>query len=47
MFDPKTNKFPYPMDTDTHYLRVKKIMETYMIQKRQEEELTITLIPME
>ena len=24
MFDPKTNKFPYPMDTGTHYLEVKK-----------------------
>lgn len=24
MFDPKTNKFPYPMDTGTHYLGVKK-----------------------
>lgn len=24
MFDPKTNKFPYPMDTGTHYLHVKK-----------------------
>ena len=23
-FDPKTNKFPYPMDTDKHYLVVKK-----------------------
>ena len=23
-FDPKTNKFPYPMDTDKHYLKVKK-----------------------
>ncbi|MBR4768205.1 MAG: 1-acyl-sn-glycerol-3-phosphate acyltransferase [Lachnospiraceae bacterium] len=23
-FDPKTNKFPYPEDTDTHYLKVKK-----------------------
>lgn len=24
MFDPKTNKFPYPEDTGTHYLHVKK-----------------------
>ena len=24
MFDPKTNKFPYPLDTGTHYLHVKK-----------------------
>lgn len=24
MFDPKTNKFPYPEDTDKHYLVVKK-----------------------
>ncbi len=24
MFDPKTNKFPYPMDTGEHYLKVKK-----------------------
>lgn len=24
MFDPKTNKFPYPEDTATHYLHVKK-----------------------
>ena len=24
MFDPKTNKFPYPVDTDRHYLVVKK-----------------------
>ena len=24
MFDPKTNKFPYPEDTGTHYLEVKK-----------------------
>ena len=23
-FDPKTNKYPYPMDTDKHYLHVKK-----------------------
>ena len=23
-FDPKTNKFPYPVDTDKHYLKVKK-----------------------
>ena len=24
MFDPKTNKFPYPEDTASHYLIVKK-----------------------
>lgn len=24
MFDPKTNKFPYPIDTASHYLEVKK-----------------------
>ena len=24
MYDPKTNKFPYPQDTGTHYLGVKK-----------------------
>ena len=24
MFDPKTNKYPYPEDTDRHYLNVKK-----------------------
>ena len=24
VFDPKTNKFPYPEDTDKHYLNVKK-----------------------
>ncbi len=24
MFDPKTNKYPYPVDTDQHYLKVKK-----------------------
>lgn len=24
MFDPKTNKFPYPIDTNKHYLEVKK-----------------------
>ena len=24
MFDPKTNRFPYPEDTDKHYLEVKK-----------------------
>ncbi len=24
MFDPKTNKFPYPMETDRHYLKVHK-----------------------
>ena len=24
MFDPKTNKFPYPVETDKHYLVVKK-----------------------
>lgn len=24
MFDPKTNKFPYPKDTDRHYLKVRK-----------------------
>ncbi len=24
MFDPKTNKFPYPEYTDQHYLTVKK-----------------------
>lgn len=24
MFDPKTNKFPYPMETDRHYLEVHK-----------------------
>lgn len=24
MFDPKTNKFPYPEQTDRHYLKVKK-----------------------
>lgn len=24
MFDPKTNKYPYPIDTDKHYLEVKK-----------------------
>ena len=24
MFDPKTNKFPYPIDTDKHYLVVKE-----------------------
>ena len=23
-YDPKTNRFPYPMDTDKHYLEVKK-----------------------
>ncbi|MBP5216534.1 MAG: hypothetical protein J6038_01710, partial [Bacilli bacterium] len=23
-YDPKTNKFPYPMETDHHYLVVKK-----------------------
>ena len=23
-FDPRTNKFPYPIDTDKHYLVVKK-----------------------
>jgi len=23
-FDPKTNKFPYPIDTNKHYLEVKK-----------------------
>ena len=23
-YDPKTNKFPYPLDTDHHYLNVKK-----------------------
>ena len=24
MFDPQTNKFPYPVETDKHYLQVKK-----------------------
>ena len=24
MFDPKTNRYPYPVDTDRHYLEVKK-----------------------
>ena len=24
MFDPKTDRFPYPVDTDRHYLEVKK-----------------------
>ena len=24
MFDPQTNRFPYPLATDTHYLEVKK-----------------------
>ena len=24
LFDPKTNKFPYPLYTDEHYLKVKK-----------------------
>ena len=24
MFDPKTNRFPYPEETDRHYLEVKR-----------------------
>jgi hypothetical protein len=24
MYDPKTNKFPYPEDTSSHYIKFKK-----------------------
>ena len=33
MFDPKTKKYPYPEDTGSHYLIVKKDDGTVFLEK--------------